>query len=159
MFPGLANFECSGKITSILFIAERNSTAEATASITFSLWQPINEERPRESFFAQFQGSYEVAAEDVEMVSEKGDIAIYQASLKSPLQFQIGDIVGIDNSSAQFAIQYAYGWGPENYVLASGPDMSDSGKVVATFTSGPVAVQDFPLFAMLYTCESCKSML
>lgn len=155
LFPGLANFICSGNITSILFIAERSSTGEATASITFSLWEPIPSEE-REVFFARPRDSYEVIGRDVEMVSRKGDIAIYRASLQPPLQFQRGDVVGIDQGSSpeQFAIQYAYGWGPENYVLAA-KSLSESGEVLsASFHRGPVAVQDYPLLAML--CESCK---
>ena len=156
IFPSLANFECSGNITSILFIAERSSTVEASVSITFSLWQPTPSEK-REVFSARPQGSYEVTGQDVEMVSQKGDIAIYRADLQPPLQFQRGDVLGIDQgqSPEQFAMQYAYGWGPENYVLAV-KSLSESGEVLsALFHRGPVAVQDYPLLTML--CESCKS--
>lgn len=156
IFPGLANFVCSGNITSILFIAERSSRVEASVSITFSLWQPMPSEK-QDVFSAQPQDSYEVTDQDVKIVSLKGDIAIYRANLQPPLQFQSGDVLGINQgqSPQQFAIQYAYGWGPENYVLAV-KSLSDSGEVLsASFHRGPVAVQDYPLLAML--CESCKS--
>lgn len=160
VFPGLANFTCSGNITSILFIAE-NITVRDTLSITFSLWGPVPNTRTG-VFSGGLGDTREVTWQDIELVSQpphREDVAIYRANFESPLQFRSGDVLGIDQgpSPVGLAIQYAYAWGPENYVSQL---QSDSVANVSMFVSSPVAVQDFPLLALENNhCDSCKPKL
>ena len=154
MFPGLVRFTCPGNITSILFIAEPNAAlVEEAVPITFRLWETVK--LTDREFTGRMVDAREVSRRNIELVSQRGDSAIYRATLQSPLKFDFDyDIVlGIDQSPG-LAIQYAYGWGRENYVLST----SQPADNVSVFLNSPIAVQDYPLLALENNlCESCKT--
>lgn len=142
VFPGLVNFTCSGNITSILFIAESNIMGD-TVSIIFTVWEPL--QQTNTVFIARVRDSREV--QDIELVmqpppAQRDAIALYRANFPSPLKFKSGDVLGVDQLPVTegLAIQYAYGWGPDNYVLKRADTQGDS----SIFVTSPVAVQDTP---------------
>ena len=151
VFPGLVNFKCSSAITSILFIAERD-TLEDSQSVTLSVWQPL--QHTDAVFTARVRDSREVNRQDIEQLRQvqRDDIALYRANFPSPLRFESGDVLGID-ITAGLAIQYAYGWGPENYVL------TDSEGDTSTFVTSPIAVQDTPLMTLGIGVSRCAEGL
>ena len=121
--------------------------------ITFRLWETVK--LTDREFTGRMVDAREVSRRNIELVSQRGDSAIYRATLQSPLKFDFDyDIVlGIDQSPG-LAIQYAYGWGRENYVLST----SQPADNVSVFLNSPIAVQDYPLLALENNlCESCKT--
>ena len=151
MFPGLVNFKCSSAITSILFIAE-SDTLEDSQSVTLSVWQPI--QHTDTVFTACVRDSREVNRQDIEQLRQVqgDDIALYRANFPSPLKFESGDVLGID-ITAGLAIQYTYGWGPENYIF------TDSEGDTSTFVTSPIAVQDTPLMTLGIGVSRCAEGL
>ena len=94
-------------------------------------------------FIARVRDSCEV--QDIELVmqpppAQRDAIALYRANFPSPLKFKSGDVLGVDQLPVTegLAIQYAYGWGPDNYVLKRADTQGDS----SIFVTSPVAVQD-----------------
>ena len=94
--------------------------------------------------------------QDIELVlqpSWRDDIALYRAKFSPPLQFKSGDMLAIDQALGGLSIQYAYNWGPENFVKF----VTES--IASSFVSTPLPVQDYPLLALDdYDCEACKPM-
>ena len=153
IFPGLASFNCPGSISSILVIADSNTSSES--SITLSFWKPSDSVSGR--FLEASQGdSREVARKDIELISSSGNIALYRAALSSPLEFTSGELLGIREGG--LALQYIYRQGPENFVFIE--NTNNSG--VFMFAGSPVAaVRDLPLLTLEnFNCGgACKSKI
>ena len=124
-----------------------------TVSIIFTVWEPL--QQTDTVFTAHVRDSREV--QDIELVmqpspAQRDPIALYRANFPSPLKFKSGDVLGVDQLpvTPELAIQYAYGWGPDNYVLAD--TLEDS----SVFVTSPVAVQDTPLLSLDNKSCDCK---
>ena len=154
VIPGLVNLTCSGSITSLLFIAGTGPSQQS--SLTFSLWSPTSVSG--RVLWARMGDSREVTQSDIEVVYQPPpsgeDVALYRATLSPPLEFKKGELFGIGQGDGGLALQYAYGLGPENFVVTS--NSTEPG--IYLFTSGSVAVRDLPLLALEnYNCGTCKS--
>ena len=141
VFPDQGTFVCDGSINSLIFIAETttNTPGDLSASIRFSAWEPV--QHTGRVFRGRMRHSREVRRQDLELISQRNDIALYRAVFPS-LDFRSGDVLAIDHSPG-LAIQYAYNWGPENYVF-----ITNNSLEVSTFISSPVAIRDYPLLAV-----------
>ena len=148
VFPELP-FTCRGSIESVVFVAETCSTGDTgTTATSIGIWEPVRHSRTR--FTGRLHKSGVMSLSNIETVSGQGNMKICRASFQTPLHFYEGDVLGIgqDSEFPGVSMQYAYSWGPENYILNS------SRGAISHFLTGPALSNDFPLLALeSYTCQ------
>ena len=157
LLPGLATFSCPGSISSVRFIAD--STASLESFVTISLWETVN--TSGRALQVHLKDERILNQDNIELISQllsDTDITLYRATFSPPLEFTGGEVLGIGQADSGIAVQYAYGQGPENFVLST-VDSPEPGN--STFISSAIAVYDLPLLALdEYKCsENCKLKL
>lgn len=148
--PGHLNFTCPGTISSLLLIAA--DLQDANSSITFITLSPIHQ--PGHLLKAIKIDSREINKEELELVTQSSsgrNISLYRVHFSPPLEIKVGDLLGIGEGG--IALQYAYGQGPENYVIRG----FNRHKRAYEYIRSPIPVRDLPLMALeKYNCGMCK---
>lgn len=126
VFPGL-HFTCSGSITSIWFIAsevEGNNSDEEPVYPEFQLREEGSIARISRTQFTQYDGDIRDTRtpsndeDSLQLISNNGDISLYKYTLENPLEFEVGDILGLAYThSASIGVRSLIDGGVRNYVL------------------------------------------
>ena len=133
MFPDL-KFDCPGNITSIWFVARENSSGrvfpEFSENISiFSEFPEFQVWRATVTGDDDFQGTLQDhrAATEANLIMGDADLGLYQFTLPEPLQFEVGDVFGINHSAlSNLLVQYQEGGGVQTFwLLGSGTFQQD----------------------------------
>ena len=111
VFPDL-KFDCPGNITSIWFVARENSSGSVYPD--FQVW------RGTVTGDDDFQGTLRGhrAATEANLIMGGADMGLYQLTLSEPLQFEAGDVFGINHSALpNLLVQYQEGGGVQTFWL------------------------------------------
>ena len=115
VFPDL-KFDCPGNITSIWFVARENSSGSMFSEFPdwFQVW------RVTVTGDNTFQGALRGhrAATEANLIAGGADVGLYQLTLPEPLQFEAGDVFGINHSAlSNLLVQYQEGGGVRTFWL------------------------------------------
>jgi len=103
VFPDL-KFDCPGNITSIWFVARENSSGSVYPD--FQVWKG--------RVTGTLRGHR--AATGANLIMEGADLGLYQLTLPQPLQFEAGDVFGINYSKfSNLLVQYQEGGGVRTF--------------------------------------------
>ena len=125
----------------LLFVAEKGQGYGS--NITFQTWGMVN--ATDTSFTGRLRNKQTIQLADSTMVLDRGDIVLYRASFKEALEFEVEDVLGIEQGP-QFGrrgLQYIYDWGPLNYVF------SYTTNNTSVFQNGLAITNDYPLVAVV----------
>ena len=149
VFPAI-KFKCRGSLEGLLFVAEKGQGNGS--DITFQAWAMVNSTNT--SFTGRLRNKQTIQLADSTLLLDRDDIALYRASFKGGLQFEVGDVLGIEQGpqSGDSGLQYIYDWGPLNYVFSY--RVNDT----SVFQNGLAIINDYPLVAVVTSKQVIMQM-
>ncbi len=156
VFPSMT-FNCNGEILSWTFVVDEcpdsisagSSSSSIRATLPFKIWNTVSQnDRSGDLYHAQSNGT----AEEWTVLQKVNQLCLVTANHSTAVQFQPGDILGIDERRLQFngtALLYQLNGGPINHIRRV---FNSSNLTISSHTVE--GENDYPLVAV----DSGKSM-